>query len=222
VPCAGRGRDGPLHGGTGGLRLVPRRRARRTVRPWPRRPDRLRPLPPYGRMDGDLVPAPATVHHVRAAGEACLRRVQRLPPRGRGRGGRPRPALPRSPHRLRGLPRRRPPRRLPGVCAMRVALLLIAALAAGRAAAAGPAAFGERPAPLPPLPVSLQSMPHGMGDTRCSVCHSTEGWTKVTFDHDRTGFPLRGGHAVTTCSSCHASSDFRAALPTSCAACHKD
>jgi len=61
-----------------------------------------------------------------------------------------------------------------------------------------------------------------MGDTRCGVCHSTESWTKVTFDHDRTGFPLRGRHAVTLCSSCHASSDFRAALPTNCAACHTD
>jgi hypothetical protein len=105
---------------------------------------------------------------------------------------------------------------------MRIALMALAALAAGQAAAAGPAAGGQRSAQPAALPVSLRAPAHGMGDTRCSVCHSTESWTKVTFDHDATGFPLRGGHAVTACSSCHASSDFSAALPTSCAACHKD
>ena len=105
---------------------------------------------------------------------------------------------------------------------MRIALVAMAALAAGRAAAAGAAAGGQLSTQPAALPVSLQAFAHGMGDTRCSVCHSTESWTKVTFDHDRTGFPLRGRHAVTTCSSCHAASDFRSALPTSCAACHKD
>ena len=59
-----------------------------------------------------------------------------------------------------------------------------------------------------------------MGDTRCSVCHSTASWTKVTFDHEGTGFPLRGRHATVSCSACHASSDFRGAVPTNCAACH--
>jgi hypothetical protein len=105
---------------------------------------------------------------------------------------------------------------------MTVALLAIVLFAAGLAPAAGPAAGGQRSAQPGTLPVSLQAPVHGMGDTRCSVCHSTEAWTKVTFDHERTGFPLRGRHAATTCSSCHVSSDFRAAVPTSCAACHKD
>jgi len=105
---------------------------------------------------------------------------------------------------------------------MRIALVAMAALAAGRAAAADPVAGAQRSAQLAALPVSQQAPPHGMGDTRCGVCHSTESWTKVTFDHERTGFPLRGRHAVTTCSSCHASADFRAAVPTGCAACHKD
>jgi hypothetical protein len=61
-----------------------------------------------------------------------------------------------------------------------------------------------------------------MGDTRCSFCHSTASWTKVTFDHQPTGFPLRGRHAGALCSSCHPSSDFQAAVPRNCAACHRD
>jgi hypothetical protein len=61
-----------------------------------------------------------------------------------------------------------------------------------------------------------------MANTRCSSCHSTESWHKVSFDHDRTGFPLVGRHAVTSCSGCHASVDFGTAVPTSCAACHRD
>ncbi len=105
---------------------------------------------------------------------------------------------------------------------MTVALLAIAALAAGGIAAAGPAVDAPRFAQPQARPISAQSPAHGMGDTRCSACHSTESWTRVSFDHDRTGFPLRGRHAVTTCSSCHASSDFRTALSTNCAACHSD
>ena len=101
---------------------------------------------------------------------------------------------------------------------MRTALLALAVLAAGAAVAQTP-----RPAQPPSLrPLSVQAPVHGMGDTRCGVCHSAEGWTRVTFDHDRTGFPLRGRHSLTACSSCHPSADFKAAVPNSCSACHRD
>jgi Class III cytochrome C family len=63
---------------------------------------------------------------------------------------------------------------------------------------------------------------HAPMDTRCGACHSPESWSKVTFDHDRTGFPLLGRHAAASCSACHASIDFSAAVPRSCAACHRD
>lgn len=99
---------------------------------------------------------------------------------------------------------------------MRHALLVLAALAAGGLVGADPPVGPPRP-PQPPTPA------HAARDTRCAFCHSVESWTRVTFDHDRTGFPLRGRHAATLCSGCHASStDFRAALPTNCAACHTD
>ena len=39
--------------------------------------------------------------------------------------------------------------------------------------------------------------------TRCGACHMVEGWEKVRFNHDPTGFPLRGAHADVTCSGCH-------------------
>ena len=91
-------------------------------------------------------------------------------------------------------------------------LLLAGLLAAG--AGTGPSQPGRDP-------LHLRVPPHG-GDTRCAACHSTESWMKVTFDHQPTGFPLRGRHAVAQCSSCHASSDFQAPLPRNCAACHQD
>ncbi len=63
---------------------------------------------------------------------------------------------------------------------------------------------------------------HAVTDTRCSACHGTSGWRPVTFDHSQTGFPLEGRHLAASCSACHKSSDFKAPVPTSCAACHQD
>ncbi|MFL5442091.1 MAG: cytochrome C [Myxococcales bacterium] len=71
-------------------------------------------------------------------------------------------------------------------------------------------------------PFRSRTPPHATAGTRCNACHVTESWTKVAFNHDRTGFPLKGQHAQVRCSDCHAASDFQAALPTFCAACHRD
>jgi hypothetical protein len=60
------------------------------------------------------------------------------------------------------------------------------------------------------------------GDTRCSACHTTSGWTRVTFDHSRTGFPLEGRHLDAACRDCHSGADFKAPLPKTCAGCHAD
>jgi len=105
---------------------------------------------------------------------------------------------------------------------------LLLALLASAGAAAAPVTQRSAPASQRAAQAAVEllrapAMPHGMGDTRCGVCHSTESWKKVTFDHDHTGFPLQGRHAVAECSSCHTSgADFRAPVPTSCAACHRD
>jgi hypothetical protein len=63
---------------------------------------------------------------------------------------------------------------------------------------------------------------HAGAQTRCESCHSTSGWTRVTFDHEKTGFPLEGHHVQAGCRSCHVSGDFKDPVPASCAACHRD
>ncbi len=60
------------------------------------------------------------------------------------------------------------------------------------------------------------------GDTHCAACHTAEGWKKVTFAHDRTGFPLTDRHREVACGACHAGSDFTRPLVRACAACHRD
>ena len=62
-------------------------------------------------------------------------------------------------------------------------------------------------------------------DMDCSACHTADGWQlaktagKSGFDHDRTGFPLRGAHVQTQCTGCHTG---KAKPSTSCDGCHKD
>ena len=64
----------------------------------------------------------------------------------------------------------------------------------------------------------------------CETCHSLEGWRRVIFDHDRTRFPLEGGHQRVACRSCHPVIDKGTprerqrmkGTPTSCSACHGD
>lgn len=62
-------------------------------------------------------------------------------------------------------------------------------------------------------------------DLDCSACHTSDGWGlaatagKSGFDHDRTGFPLRGSHIQTTCSGCHTAKGKPA---TTCEGCHRD
>jgi hypothetical protein len=110
------------------------------------------------------------------------------------------------------------------------AVCAIAALCAGVTAAAGAPAV---PAPSPaaaPAPVSLamrRPAAHGgfVEDMDCSACHTPSGWQLAAvagasgFDHDRTGFPLRGAHVRQSCTGCHT----RNARPqASCQDCHRD
>lgn len=64
----------------------------------------------------------------------------------------------------------------------------------------------------------------------CTSCHITERWNAVTFDHQPTGFELRGKHAQTNCLACH-TQDKPATLPkhisltavdATCTSCHED
>ncbi len=59
------------------------------------------------------------------------------------------------------------------------------------------------------------------GDTKCGACHVTGSWTEVRFNHDRTGFPLKGQHASTGCKECHPV-DFKQPIPRGCVGCHTD
>jgi hypothetical protein len=96
--------------------------------------------------------------------------------------------------------------------------LCLAALVAAAAAPPRTAA----PLRTPAQGASLARAAHGLKDTRCSACHTTASWTRVAFDHTRTGFLLEGRHLEVSCSGCHAGADFKAAVPTSCAGCHRD
>ena len=61
----------------------------------------------------------------------------------------------------------------------------------------------------------------------CSKCHATDSFLRVDqkgFDHDRTRYPLRGGHVRLACAQCH---DPRAAWGkkppfSTCGGCHRD
>lgn len=56
--------------------------------------------------------------------------------------------------------------------------------------------------------------------TKCADCHNERGWKeRGKFDHEKTGFPLRGKHVDAKCDSCHTSTVFKDA-PKACAACH--
>jgi hypothetical protein len=59
---------------------------------------------------------------------------------------------------------------------------------------------------------------HGLA---CTACHTTSGWRDVSFDHRRTGTPLRGQHAAAPCTGCHDLRDFRTAAHE-CRFCHED
>jgi hypothetical protein len=67
--------------------------------------------------------------------------------------------------------------------------------------------------------------PHGAkSDQRdCNACHNATTWSGIagdkTFDHDRTGFPLRGAHVQPACDACHAPGR---ATVTACEGCHRD
>jgi hypothetical protein len=53
----------------------------------------------------------------------------------------------------------------------------------------------------------------------CEDCHVPDRWRLVRFDHDRTGWPLRGRHFTTPCVTCHTSQRW-VGLTDDCWDCH--
>jgi hypothetical protein len=98
---------------------------------------------------------------------------------------------------------------------------------------AGVVAADRAPTPVPspgagkPTLTMRSKQAHGgfVEDMDCSACHTVDGWKLSPaagasgFDHDRTGFPLRGQHARTPCQACHAQTAKRS---NSCEGCHRD
>ncbi len=62
----------------------------------------------------------------------------------------------------------------------------------------------------------------------CELCHSTEKWSAVTFNHELTGYKLLGMHLKQNCSKCHTSKNESAGIKidfitnSECVTCHKD
>ena len=65
----------------------------------------------------------------------------------------------------------------------------------------------------------------------CAACHTTSSFAVKElkrgaggFDHDRTGYPLRGAHVAVECKACHSSGSTRVMKPMhdQCSTCHLD
>lgn len=68
----------------------------------------------------------------------------------------------------------------------------------------------------------------GVKARECAGCHNTIKWRPSIFDHDKTVFPLKGGHENVRCSACHVNLRtvegkeilFYRPTPTACSDCH--
>jgi hypothetical protein len=59
----------------------------------------------------------------------------------------------------------------------------------------------------------------------CTTCHSTGSWRssrRADFDHDRTGYALRGRHAAVACDACHRAGKPMRLAHARCSDCHAD
>ncbi|MDE2437297.1 MAG: cytochrome C [Sphingomonadales bacterium] len=60
----------------------------------------------------------------------------------------------------------------------------------------------------------------GQNGTDCASCHNPRSWKQTSFDHDSTGFPLKGAHRTAACSGCHKLPPKQAKPPVTCIGCH--
>jgi hypothetical protein len=58
---------------------------------------------------------------------------------------------------------------------------------------------------------------------KCADCHTERDWKASKFDHDKTKFRLRGGHAApkVKCDACHKDEKSYRKTPTDCYSCHE-
>lgn len=74
-------------------------------------------------------------------------------------------------------------------------------------------------------PQAKVTNPHGPISIPCQECHTYTSWKPIRsnpeFNHDQTGYPLRGMHAKVACTKCHVSLVFKN-VSTRCADCHAD
>lgn len=54
----------------------------------------------------------------------------------------------------------------------------------------------------------------------CADCHNEKKWDSIKFDHDKTDYPLIGGHQKADCNSCHKPNSTKK-TPTMCISCHR-
>ncbi len=67
---------------------------------------------------------------------------------------------------------------------------------------------------------SCHLSPHmGQLDFQCQDCHRPDRWSLPRFDHDLTGWTLRGAHFTAACASCHTNQRW-IGLTTECWDCH--
>lgn len=60
---------------------------------------------------------------------------------------------------------------------------------------------------------------NGQFGSDCASCHNASGWKNAAFDHNKTAFPLTGGHASVQCKTCHVNGVYKGA-PKDCYSCH--
>jgi hypothetical protein len=53
----------------------------------------------------------------------------------------------------------------------------------------------------------------------CAACHDTRVWQHVSFDHDKTSFPLHDKHQGVKCAECHFGNRYKG-TPSACVSCH--
>lgn len=61
----------------------------------------------------------------------------------------------------------------------------------------------------------------GRNGPDCGQCHTSADWKKTSFDHAKTRFPLRGGHAKAACVACHVQPPGVVKLSLACNSCHQ-
>jgi hypothetical protein len=60
---------------------------------------------------------------------------------------------------------------------------------------------------------------------QCAACHTPASWGRIApgrFDHERTGYPLRGKHTAVPCDACHKDGARRRIAHARCTDCHAD